>query len=130
MNKDKRERVIKGWIQGHYDQRANEDLELSDELIFANDVIMDTVCDDPESAWQLILDIIKRDSNETIMFDLGAGPLEMLLDGRAEQFIDRIEDEARINRAFRIALSGVWNRGFSYDIWTRIGAAVSNPVTH
>lgn len=128
MDRDKRERVINDWIQNRYEARKNEDLEPADELIWASEAILEAIWHDPETAWQLILNIIKRDSSEMVLFDVGAGPLENLLNYHAERFIDRIESEARINEAFRTALSGVWHSDIPNSIWARIGAAVGHPI--
>ena len=119
--------MISDWIQNCYEARENEDLEPSKELIWASSELFDAVLHDPDSAWQLILDIIKKDSSEMILSDVGAGPLEDLLSYHAERFIDRVEAEARTNQAFRTALSGVWQSDIPGAIWARIGAAVGGP---
>ncbi|MGH9752879.1 MAG: DUF6869 domain-containing protein, partial [Blastocatellia bacterium] len=41
---------------------------------------------------------------------IGAGPLEDLLYGNSEEFIERVEREAAVNEKFRFCLSIVRNR--------------------
>lgn len=55
---------------------------------------------------------------------IAAGPLEDLLNTRAEAVIDRIEAEAAGRPRLRLALSGVWPEGSAgTPVWQRVIAA-------
>ena len=77
---------------------------------------------DPEDAWRVILAVLSLKPNANIIGILAAGPLEDLIEDQGAKFIDRIEDEARRNPAFRHLLGGVWESG-TREIWTRIEKA-------
>jgi hypothetical protein len=68
------------------------------------------VTDEPERAWPLICDIIRRISreDEDQLAYVAAGPLEDLLVRHPHAFIDRIEALAKTDAHFRRAVSGVW----------------------
>ena|ERR1039457_1372368 len=83
----------------------------------------DAVHDTPEVAWPAILEILKRGLAEEQLSVLAAGPLEDLLACHGEQFIDRVELEARRNPSFNHLLGGVWQNQMSQDIWTRVQKA-------
>jgi hypothetical protein len=77
---------------------------------------------DPESRWVAILAILEREPGDDVVPVLAAGPLEDLIREHGEQFIERIETEARRNAAFRHLLGGVWMCG-GHAVWTRVDAA-------
>jgi hypothetical protein len=68
------------------------------------------VKDEPERAWAMLLEVIRGLGGveiEALVF-IGADALETLVRSRGEQFIDRIEAEARADVRVAIAVSGVW----------------------
>jgi hypothetical protein len=75
--------------------------------------------DDPEAAWPLIQEIIRRDQSEHVMEMLSAGPLEDLIRYHGPIFIDRIEAKAQGDPHFRNLLGGVW-QGSTPDVWARV----------
>lgn len=77
---------------------------------------------DPEEVWRVILAVLSLKPSPNIIGILAAGPLEDLIEDQGARFIDRIEDEARRNPAFRYLLGGVWESGRS-EIWRRVEKA-------
>jgi hypothetical protein len=65
--------------------------------------------DDPESCWLLVLGVLTATDDEYTLANLAAGPLEDLINRHGNEFIDRIEQEARVNAKFRELLCGVWD---------------------
>jgi hypothetical protein len=89
----------------------------------ANEELDELVTDEPERAWPLICEIIRRISpqDEDILAYVAAGPLEDLLVRHPYAFIDRIESLARIDAHFRRAVSGVWGwNSIPSEIRTRL----------
>jgi hypothetical protein len=76
--------------------------------------------EDPESAWSVIQEIIATDQSDKILSNVGAGPLEDLMGRHGAQFIDRVEQCARSDKAFRRMLGTVWKNQIADDVWARI----------
>lgn len=72
-----------------------------------------------EDCWCGVLAVLSRNPPQEVIGVLAAGPLEDLIDDFGPQFIDRVEDEAKRNVAFRHLLGGVWKSG-SPEIWARV----------
>ena len=89
------------------------------EYFEAHAQLDELVSDEPERAWPVICEIVRRvaPADEDILSYVAAGPLEDLLVRHANTFIDRIEELARRDAHFRRALSGVWG-------WNRIPSDV------
>jgi hypothetical protein len=85
----------------------------------AHEQLDELVTDEPERAWPVICEIIRRISpeDEDILAYVAAGPLEDVLARHPHTFIDRIEELARKDAHFRRAVSGVWG-------WVRIPSDV------
>src|SRR5882672_11234987 len=89
----------------------------------ANEELDELVTDEPERAWPLICEIIRRISpqDEDILAYVAAGPLEDLLVRHPYAFIDRIVSLARNDAHFRRAMSGVWGwNSIPLEIRTRL----------
>jgi hypothetical protein len=89
----------------------------------ANEELDDLVTDEPERAWPLSCEVIRRISpqDEDILAYVAAGPLEDLLVRHPYAFIDRIESLARNDAHFRRAMSGVWGwNSIPSEIRTRL----------
>ena len=74
---------------------------------------------DPESAWELILILVKMAKNKRELSYLAAGPLEDLVDYHGELFIDRIENEVRKNNRFAWTILCVWPGKRNKEIYER-----------
>ncbi len=75
---------------------------------------------EPEKAWDAILKALEDDRLTPSLGIIAAGPLEDLLSFHGEQFIERVEKEARSNPAFAHLLGGVWQSSISDGVWRRI----------
>jgi hypothetical protein len=78
--------------------------------------------EDPEVAWQAILAMSRQALTDQQTTVLAAGPLEDLLAYHGPAFIDRVEKEARVDRAFRHLLGGVWRSSIAEAVWRRMEA--------
>jgi hypothetical protein len=77
---------------------------------------------DPEAAWALILEGIRRAPSEQVLGLIGAGALENFLGHHGEAFISRVEQAAADPR-FRAALTHVWRWKMPESIWRRVERA-------
>lgn len=75
-----------------------------------------------EECWLGILAVVERRPSERVLGMVAAGLMEDLLEDSGEQFISRIEHQARIDPVFRSMLHGAWRSG-SPDVWARFEAA-------
>jgi hypothetical protein len=75
---------------------------------------------DPEEAWQLILEGVRRASSEKVLGLIGAGALENFLAHHGEAFIDKVEHEAQADPRFRTGVSNVWQWKIPQPVWSRI----------
>ncbi|MBB5204872.1 hypothetical protein HNQ51_002186 [Inhella inkyongensis] len=76
----------------------------------------------PEDCWRAILAVLDLQPSEKVLGMLAAGPLEDLIEDHGEQFIERIEIEARRRSDFRSLLRGVW-KSSTLEIWARVERA-------
>jgi hypothetical protein len=60
---------------------------------------------DAEQKWEFIKTLVAAAPNDDALGSIGAGPLEDLLYGNSEEFIERVEREAAVNEKFRFSLS-------------------------
>ena len=91
--------------------------EINDSSLF------DLVCDEPEIAWSIILQILEHPLTEEQESLLAAGPMESLLRRHGSQFIERVEREANRCPRFNHLLGGVWQNTTHEQIWTRVQKA-------
>jgi hypothetical protein len=94
-------------------------------------LVSDFPRNEPELTWDAILLIVKA-YPEVDFFDegateahavcglLAAGPVEDLLSFQGRDFIDRFENEARLDRRMAWVLGGVWRSAISDEIWDRV----------
>jgi hypothetical protein len=78
--------------------------------------------DDPETAWEAILEAIDQPRMTPYLGNLAASPLEELLDLHGASFIDRVEQRARSDAKFARVLGGVWKSAMPESIWQRVQA--------
>jgi hypothetical protein len=112
--------LAKNWITYWTTQPESQE---RDELFWVCEKEWDLVREDPESAWRLILEVLKLDQSNHIMEVLSAGPLEDLLAQHGLHFIERVEREAKNNPGFATLLGGVWKNTMSDDVWARVQAS-------
>jgi len=75
-----------------------------------------------EDCWRGILAVVKRRPSERVLGMLAASLVEDLLEGSGESFIERIEEQSRIDPVFRQMLHGVWQSG-TPNVWARVESA-------
>lgn len=80
----------------------------------------DASTDEPELAWQAILEILKRELTDEQRELLAAGPMEDLLVRHGAAFIGRVEAEANVNSRLNHLFGGVWRREMPIEVWERI----------
>lgn len=81
--------------------------------------------EDPELAWEAIIEAIEQPRMKPYLSHLAAGPLEDLLDLHGPGFIERIERYAQANAKFAKLLGGVWQSTIPEPIWKRVQAVQS-----
>src|SRR6266567_4606870 len=106
MEATERVRLIATWIKHHKDQRASG--AVPEETFWAWEELEQLCSNQPELALATILQILATDQSDPVVDNLAAGPLEYLFVSHGEEFIDRIEAEARRTPAFKLLLGGVW----------------------
>jgi hypothetical protein len=74
---------------------------------------------EPDTAWLLILELLRQQLPDNAFANLAAGPLEDLLQYHGAVMIDRIEAEAKCDPEFRRLLGGVWRSG-PPEVWARV----------
>jgi hypothetical protein len=119
---DKSDQIAETWITLYYLPEESEEREKN----FWSYERLDELCrDDPEAAWSVIEAILRRDSSDVILSNLGAGPLEDLLAAHGARFIDRIEQRAAKDEKLRKLLGMVWRNEIPEDVWKRIKAVAA-----
>lgn len=83
--------------------RARDD----DPAWWAIDAVMELESSDPVRALEVAFEIARKSSDEWVLENLGAGPLETLL-SRDQTFLDAIKIEAASNPNLLEALGSVW----------------------
>jgi hypothetical protein len=86
------------WLRYHREHR--------DDDFWAVDSMFFLPSQDAERAWQVILALVSH-AEEDELGDIGAGPLEDLVDEQAPAFVDRIEAAALTDPKFQEALSAI-----------------------
>lgn len=76
--------------------------------------------DEPEIAWQAIVELSRQPLTQKQVALLAAGPLEDLLAYHGLAFIERVEREARVYATFRQLLGGVWRNSITKAVWDRV----------
>lgn len=123
MNSTEKEELVNTWIRlQKLGAKVGYKSSKTDALFWSYEKIDDLIDKDPQTAWDVILTILKTDQSPIIMADLSAGPLEDLLVRHGEQFIDTIEAEVKKNEKFAKLLGGVWKNKMKDEIWNRVQA--------
>jgi hypothetical protein len=111
--------LLSEYLRHAHDMMGSEDADVS--FSPATVQLDDLVTDQPEVAWTLIQELVRRATQDEVLAFIAAGPLEELICRHPYMFIDRVESLARSDPHFRWALSGVW--GWSRmpeDVWARL----------
>ena len=96
-------------LDAYLEYAAAREKGVSDEQYFwAVEAMWAVVERDADTAWLLLLEMLRRVDGDYMIAFIAAGPLEDFLIRHGARFLERIETEARTNPKFRRALVGVW----------------------
>ena len=112
--------LVESWIALHKSEHASPEYQ---RYFWAFNLLCDLVNTKPAAAWEIILEILRRDQSDRIYENLSAGPLEDLLANHGPEFIAKVEARALVDPAFRELLGGVWRNAIRQDVWDRLEAA-------
>jgi hypothetical protein len=84
----------------------------------------------PQLAVDWIVRIVEVEPLSELLEQIGAGPLEDILDSHGEDIIERIEKEASRSFHFRYCLAGVWRRRISQNVWDKMTLALGTQVRY
>lgn len=105
------------YIRVHEDRASDDERHPDFEAAY---VFMEVLTGDlAEQCWDGILAVISRQPSERVLGMLAAGPLEDLIHYSGDEYIERIEIEARRNPRFKECLNGVWKSG-KQRTWDRV----------
>ncbi len=110
------------WIRLHHLPKESRESSEYDALFWSWEKLTEMCDSAPETAWNVIQEIIALDHSDQILASVGAGPFEDLMGSHGAQFIDRVEKCARTHTAFQRMLGIVWKNAIPDDVWSRIQA--------
>jgi len=106
------ESLVKEWLEA---QEADDGS--SNENHWSVDYVIDLHIDGKsEELWSFIKNAYTKEISDKVISVLAAGPLEDLLVGHGEKYIDEIETLARQDPSFRNLLRGVWQSRISEEV--------------
>lgn len=111
--------LARAWIE----QYSKSDRDRDDNFFVLMDFERDLREEDPERAIDLILEILRAETNPVLLSMLAAGPLEDVISMKT---IDRIEREAAANTRFRDLLGGVWYFRAPDELKARLDALIGD----
>ena len=118
-----REKLLAGYM-AHAEAVAHD---RKDEHFWAFNAMIDVIWEDPESAWEVIVEVISRASDDATLGYVAAGPLEDLICEHPHLVIERVETRARQDARFRKAVAGVWGSNrMPKEIRARLDVIVAN----
>jgi hypothetical protein len=109
--------LARAWVE----QYSKSERDRDDNFFTMMDYERDLREEDPDKAIDLILAILKIESNPVLLSLLAAGPLEDVI---SMETIDRIEQEAAANKRFHDLLGGVWYYRAPAELKARLDALV------
>jgi hypothetical protein len=109
--------LARAWVE----QYSRSDRDQDDNLFAIMDFERDLREENPDRMIDLILEILKIETNPVLLSVLAAGPLEDVISLKT---IDRIAREAQANKRFHDLLGGVWYYRASDELKTRLDALV------
>ncbi len=104
----------------------------NDAYCWAWEAVDSAVRDTPQIGWSLILQLIAQAPSNEMLAHVAAGPLEDFVMQHVVTYIEQIEDRARKDPKFRLALTGVWCKGdIPHDLFEKLSlftSTVSEPL--
>lgn len=119
--------IVDAWID--YTERCRPidgqvtTLPEDDPAWWAIDILMEFEFSNPLRALEIAFAIARKSSDEWVLENLGAGPLETLL-GRDPTFLDAIKLEAASSPGLFEALGSVWKNAMPDDTWVALQSMV------
>ena len=111
--------LARAWVEQH----SNSDRDRDDNFFAMMDYERELREEDPDRAIDLILEILKIETNPVLLSILAAGPLEDVI---SMTTIDRIEREAAVDQRFRHLLGGVWYFSAPEELKARLDALIGD----
>ena len=119
MNALEKEKLIVSWISFH---KTEKDSDVYKRNLWAFEKLNGLAEGDSDLCLDIVLSILDRDDDKQVIGSLAAGPVEDLLVVHGNDVVEKIEELASENAAFRHMLGGVWQNEMSDDIWERVRA--------
>jgi len=111
--------LARAWVE----QYSKSDRDRDDNFFALMDFERDLREEDPDRAIDLIVEILKIESNPVLLSMLAAGPLEDVISMKT---IERIEREAAADKRFRDLLGGVWYFRAPDELKARLDALIGD----
>ncbi len=109
--------LARAWVE----QYSKSERDRDDNFFAMMDYERELREEDPDKAIDLIVEILKIETNPVMLSLLAAGPLEDVI---SMETIDRIEREASVNKRFHDLLGGVWYYRAPDELKARLDALV------
>lgn len=119
MNNEEKNKLISAWISYQYIP--------ANKYVWSCETLDELVSEKPELAWKIILGILVEDQSDVVISNLAAGPLENLLARHGQDFVDRIDEQARKSGEFRFLLNGVWSSNIDSRILQQLSKYRTKP---
>ena len=111
--------LARAWVE----QYSKSDRDRDDNFFTLMDFERDLREEDPDRAIDLIVEVLKIETNPVLLSMLAAGSLEDVISMKT---IDRIEREAGANTRFRDLLGGVWYFRAGDELKARLDALIGD----
>jgi len=109
--------LARAWVE----QYSKSERDRDDNFFAMMDYESELREEDPDKAIDLIVEILKIETNPVMLSLLAAGPLEDVI---SMETIDRIEREAAADKRFHDLLGGVWYYRAPDELKARLDALV------
>jgi hypothetical protein len=109
--------LARAWVE----QYSKSERDRDDNFFAMMDYVRDLREEDPDKAIDLIVEILKIETNPVMLSLLAAGLLEDVI---SMETIDRVEREASVNQRFHGLLGGVWYYRVPDELKARLDALV------
>lgn len=121
------EPTLDAWVDAFIEINMSDEHTVTDldhPLAWANQRTMFVLQPvDFETMWRFVTTVLARKPPECVLGCLAAGPLEDMIAHFGDCFIERVEETARRDPAFRRLLHGVWKNRTPDALWARVEAA-------
>lgn len=101
--------LIEAWLRYNADEREGADE--ADPDWWAVSELMDLVLEEPDEAWNLIVDIARASQTEWQLVMVGCGTIESLLMVNPDRYMTALEETASANRNLVVAAAYTWLDG-------------------